>query len=80
MAICIAAPVAGSILFSLNRFGTINIGGNLPYLLFLLCSLSHFVMVTLMGKLEGGDKDKVLDEGERRPSCRRLTEKIFCAI
>lgn len=51
MALCIGAPVAGVLLFLLSRAGVISFGGTmLPYLLFLLCPLSHLLMMPMMAK------------------------------
>lgn len=60
MALCVLAPMAVLVLLILGRSGSINIGSYLPYALFLLCPLSHFLLMPLMHK----NMEKRSDAGE----------------
>ncbi len=67
MLLCIVAPIAAMLILLLNRSGVINAGNYLPFIILLLCPLSHFLVMPLMHK----DMDKGQNSGEsgRKSSC-----------
>jgi hypothetical protein len=66
-ALCIVGFVAAAAAMLLNRFG-VDIGGYLPYVLLLLCPLSHLLMMPLMHKAMSGEKTQDAQD-EQKPSC-----------
>ena len=71
MALCIGAPIVGMLLLFLSRAGIITLGGAfLPYILFLLCPLSHFLMMPLMMKaMHGKETVNAGDNEQKQISC-----------
>lgn len=60
MILCMGGPVTAMLLLVLSRSGAVTLPVWLPYTLFLLCPLSHILMIPLMKKpsvKDGGVED-----------------------
>ena len=53
MALCIGGPIAAMSLLALSRFGVIEVSPFWATALFLLCPLSHLLIIPFMGKMMG---------------------------
>ena len=70
--VCVAAPILGLILWILILDSNSTVTKLLPYALFLLCPLSHFLMMPLMHKTRKNhdDEAKVIEiDSQNESSC-----------
>jgi len=68
MVLCIAAPITAMVIYMLSSAGIIRVTGILPIALFLLCPLSHLLMLPLMHKAMG-KKNNGDENNNYKPSC-----------
>lgn len=68
IALCLIAPAVAIVMLILTRSGSVNLGSYLPYALFLLCPLSHFLLMPLMHKGMDTGQGSVEKNG-KKPSC-----------
>ena len=70
--VCVAAPILGLILWILILDSNSTVTKLLPYALFLLCPLSHFLMMPFMHKTRKNhdDEAKVIEiDSQNESSC-----------
>lgn len=72
MILCIAAPILGLVAWALVPSSGASLTRFLPYALFLLCPLSHFLMMPLMHRSRDhhhGDEQESENSSKDKPSC-----------
>jgi hypothetical protein len=67
MALCVGGPIIGWMFLMIGRSGGNSVRSYLPFAFFLLCPLSHLLMMRFMHK----DNDNGLDKDRKNsgPSC-----------